>query len=351
MRVGVNYPWRDYGWDFGTAPPAWRREGATPRWADDIDRHLRHFAGLGIDVVRWFVLGDGLTYGSGSLAPRKRSSGARGWRFDPPPLDAGFLAHYEQLLGRFDASVANGAPRVQLLPVLIDFHFCGAGITPVARPDPRRGFAPVSDPGWVKQGRADAIIEGHARATFLDRVLDPLLAVSGRHASAIYAWELINEPEWITAGWHPGHLARPPVPEASMRAFIGEGADRIRRAGFKATTGFASARGLRTSGIFCDVNQFHHYPAGRSTLDPHVFDPAFPGIIGEFATAPADVWPELVPAGQTVLDRLKLIAARGYALALPWSFRSQDRHAAWSPAVEHDVQLFTGAGGHPAAAP
>ena len=69
MQVGVNYPWFDYGWDFGLGPPAWRAGRSTPGWYAEIDDHLRLFQSLGISVVRWFILADGLTYGVEGAAP------------------------------------------------------------------------------------------------------------------------------------------------------------------------------------------------------------------------------------------------------------------------------------------
>jgi hypothetical protein len=114
----------------------------------------------------------------------------------------------------------------------------------------------------------------------------------------------------------------------------------VRLAGFKPTVGFASIGTLRRSGITAELNQFHHYPNGEHRLDPHVFDPRFPGIIGEFATAASDRWPELPINNQRVLDRLVLARSLGYPLAMPWSFRAQDRHTAWSPDVEKDIRAF-----------
>src|SRR5262249_3407249 len=87
--------------------------------------------------------------------------------------------------------------------------------------------------------------------------------------------------------------------------------------------------------------QFHYYPDGRATLEPQRFDPQFPGIIGEFATVTTDVWPDLIGNDQTVADRLQLAAARGYPLAIPWSFLAKDRYTAWSATVEQDVRTFT----------
>ena len=341
MHVGLNYPWFDYGWDFGLGPPSWRGSRTTPRWYDEIDGHLRHFQALGITVVRWFILADGFTYGVKGDAPVPDPVPARGWRFTPPPLTAEFLQHFDELHKRFAAAGADGRPSIQLLPVLIDFHFCEPGTRPVERPNPSHPVVPIEDPDWVKQGRADAITDPAKRGAFLRNVLDPLLRVSRRHTDVIYAWELINEPDWVTTTWHPDPSARTPVPESAMRSFIEEGKRMIRDAGYKPTIGFGSITTLQRSGITAEVNQFHHYPDGARTLNRHTFDPRFPGIIGEFATAKTDVWPELPAGRQTLLERLRLARSRGYPLAIPWSFLAQDRHTTWSAEIERDIETFT----------
>jgi hypothetical protein len=340
MDVGINYPWRDYGWDFGLGPPAWRGPITAPRWSATIDDHLRHFHDLGISVVRWFVLADGLTYGTGAHAPRPIVDAPTGWSFVPPALADEVVSHFEALLQRFAASNVDRLRPIQLLPVLIDFHFCQPGTMCVQQGDPSDPYLQIDDPGWVKQGRADALTDTDKRRRFLDAVLDPLLCCSQRYADVIYAWELINEPEWVTAGWHPDGRTDHPVDEASMRAFLEEGKARVRSAGFKPTIGFALHGTLHTSGITADINQFHHYPGGRTPLPGHSCDPDFPAIIGEFATASDDCWPELVGDCQTVLDRLQVAEALGYPLALPWSFLSHDRHTCWSAHVEDTLRVF-----------
>lgn len=322
MQVGVNYPWFDYGWDFGSGPPAWRGERTTPRWFDHVDGHLDGLRDLGISVVRWFILADGLTYGTGNEAPSPDG------RFVPPALDTEFIAHFDALLQRFERTATADAPPLQLLPVLVDFHFCQEGM-------------PVGD-GWMKQGRADAIRDPFKRSLFLTSVLDPLLQVSALHRDVIYAWELINEPDWITTGWHFRLFGSSPVPELAMKEFLEDGKQRIRAAGFKPTIGFGSVHTLRGSGVTAEINQFHYYPDGRAALEPHRFDPQFPGIVGEFATASTDRWPELTVDAQSVGDRLQLTADLGYPLALPWSFLAEDQHTAWSEAVEQEIRSFTG---------
>jgi hypothetical protein len=340
MQVGVNYPWRDYGWDFGLGPPTWRGGSTTPRWYPEIDAHLRRFQDIGVRVVRWFILADGLTYGVGAEAPTSDRLAKGGWRFDPPRLSAECLQHFEALLDRFAAAVAESRPTIQLLPVLIDFHFCKPGTRPLAMPAPSNADNPMEDADWVKCGRAQALTDAVKREQFLDRVLEPLLQVSRRHARVIYGWELINEPDWVTRGWHPHFFARPPIPEVAMRAFIEGGVRRIRLAGFRPTVGFASAETLRQARIDLEINQVHHYPNGARTLDCRAFDHECPSVLGEFATASDDVWPDLALDDQRVLPRLRLAHSKGCPLAMPWSFLGQDRHTAWSDEVERDVNAF-----------
>src|SRR5262249_42312775 len=145
------------------------------------------------------------------------------WRFEPPPLAPEFILHFEELLGRFARTATGAAPPIQLLPVLIDFHFCDPGVWPVEEVDSSDPLATHPNTEWVKQGRADAILDPDKRTRFLDAVLDPLLRVSARQPDAIYAWELINEPDWVTQGWYPNPFAHPPIPEPAMLAFLDEG--------------------------------------------------------------------------------------------------------------------------------
>jgi hypothetical protein len=340
MLVGLNYPWFDYGWDFGAGPPVWRGPRTTPRWYDDVDAHLRRFHDLHVHVVRWFILADGLTYGDGAAAPRPDPDRPGQWRFNPPPLDDAFAEHFRELLVRFDRFNRGGSTPVLLLPVLIDFEFCNAGRHEVPVRDPTGPLRPPKDPGWVKCGRADVLVDPSKRTRFFDRVFDVLLTISREHREVIYAWEVMNEPDWITASWDPNGRRNLPVDAASMVAFLTEGQRRIRDAGFKSTIGFSRIETLTRSGLTADINQFHHYPAGRRSLPRHVFSPEFPAIIGEFATAESDVWPDLPSSDQSVLARLRRVEAQGYPLAMPWSFLTHDSHTAWSARVEQDLRAF-----------
>ncbi|HEY2077071.1 MAG TPA: hypothetical protein VGH53_12115 [Streptosporangiaceae bacterium] len=340
MDVGVNYPWFSYGWDFGAAPPGWR-SGDDPAWFAHLGRHLQHLSAIGISVVRWFILGDGLTYGTGPDAPtvdRVASGESAGWRFDPPALAREFQEHYEAVLRSFAAQSTRSRP-VRLLPVLADYKFCEPGIWPVSRQDTALGHG-VPDEGWVKGGRAEAIT-ANCRV-FIEQVLRPLLRLSSGYRDAVYAWDVFNEPEWVTSGWHPDRTNDHPVGETEMRAFLEASIAAVREAGFKSTIGFGMIETIRQTGLYADINQFHHYTDGSRFLDRDPFDPRHPGIVGEFATSTAeDIWPELRQRSQRVLERLKFAESQGYALALAWSFRAEDRHTSWTRQAEDDIECFT----------
>jgi hypothetical protein len=48
MLVGINYPWIDYGWDFGDPPPAWVAGEYVAGWRENkrkqIEEDFRLFA-------------------------------------------------------------------------------------------------------------------------------------------------------------------------------------------------------------------------------------------------------------------------------------------------------------------
>lgn len=343
MDVGVNYPWFNYGWDFGEAPPGWRST-SDPNWVTHIDNDLQLFQRLGIRVVRWFILADGLTYGVGQQAPHLDTDPRRTgqWRFDDPPtLSETLQRHFRMLLEKFERT--NQIPKrpIRLLPVLIDFHFCKPGVSATGQEDVTRQQT-IPNPEWIKGGRSDIIRDRRKRQRFFARVLEPLLRISQDHRDIIFAWEIINEPEWVTNGWHPHPSDRPlPTNERQMTTFLTEGIRQVRKFGFKATVGFAKIDTIRRTGIFADINQFHHYshPHRPIRLPRQSFDRRWPSIIGEFATSSdKDIWPELQMVGQRVLNRLRYAESMGYPLVLLWSYRQQDRSTSWTP---DDIECFT----------
>ncbi|MDQ3012822.1 MAG: hypothetical protein M3X11_19205, partial [Acidobacteriota bacterium] len=119
LLVGINYPWIDYGWDFGDPPAAWVnaqnllvwRQQKRNRTVEDFPR----FADLGLFAVRWFILPDDTNYGIGNDAPQKLNNH---WIFNPLPSQHEFHSH---LAEDFEFVLQTCARlRLQLVPSLID---------------------------------------------------------------------------------------------------------------------------------------------------------------------------------------------------------------------------------------
>lgn len=369
MRIGINYPWLRCGWDFGPPPPGY---GPRPALEQDVARDLARLRACGVQVVRWFVLADGFTYGTGPSAPQREG---RAWRFDAVDLPAGVVADFERLLALCARS------ELQLLPVLVDFHWGFPGLdrhtrdaatlelwdrTPRAsaargvRLHAARARAARLPEGFVKGGRGALLRDARESVRFFERALVPLLEASRRHASAVYAWELINEPEWIV---RPGGLPRRLDPRdrldaASMRRFLRGGLAVIADHGFLGTVGFASVRALRRwdsarRPLGLGLDQFHYYPSSVLARLPRARGAgARPCLLGEFASHPSAPrpWPDLPAARQDLCARLQLARARGYDAAFAWSYRASDR--ATDPdrnAIASSLLRFTGVSAAPGA--
>lgn len=329
MQVGINYAWRNYAWDFGEPPAsdggaAW---GARAAWSPTIEEELREFKLLGLAVLRWFLLADGTTYGIGAQRPVPDAQRPGQWRFhEIPSLSDAWLDDFARLLASCEAQ------QIQLLPSIIDFHFCFPGVSVAGAP-------------LVKCGRADVMVDPHKRRQFFERVVDPIIAVCQRFPATIYALELINEPEWCTddASYQSDKKV---VPLASMLEFISEGAARINRAGFRSTVGFAkhpSMKAWDAPGLGLTLHQWHYY------CDPEVIpdnDMASHGpcIVGEFPSARWHAWRELGDA-QDTRSRLAHLASKGYDGALLWSANREEEKIAdpvveWSERVRDEVAAF-----------
>jgi hypothetical protein len=194
IKVGVNYPWKNYGWDFGNPPSGYTKVN----FKTDVPNDLDHFKKLGAFAVRWFILGDGFTYGTGSHAPRPDTDPSRTgqWRFHDPPELQNYAngGDYSQIKKDFEDLLKLLKERqMQIIPSLIDHKWCLAGKT-------------TSNAGFVKQGRSDVVNDGSKRKKFFDRVLEPLLDISKKYRETIYAWELINEPEGAVYGRWETHV-------------------------------------------------------------------------------------------------------------------------------------------------
>jgi len=288
--IGVNYPWRHYGQDFGTCAWGYRGlAGAIEELRRDFDKIRSRLAGDRKPLVRIFVLTDG------------RSSP----EFDPSGETTGFD---ELFFGDFDSLLeAARQSDLLLMPVLLDFRWC---------------YPPAVVNGVRLAGHSDIITDPGRRALFLKRVLDPLCDRYGQRPE-IFAWDLINEPEWVLAGLRRWPLRRGlPVDLASFRDFVRESTELIHaRTTQMVTLGSARPQWLRYwQGLGLDLYQCHWYlsswrlrvaasRAGVRALDR-------PCLVGEAPTARTRVSPA---------EYIEKSRREGYSGILFWSFRGQDR--------------------------
>jgi hypothetical protein len=214
--VGVNLPWIGYGTDIGAS--AWFPDGglsAQPAALDLLDRTLALLAADGMSVVRTFFLCDARS----------------GVRFDrdgmPVGLDDAVFPDIDALVS---AARRHG---LQLMPVLLDFHLCGA----------RRIIDDVQ-----LGGRAPLIVDPGARLALVNLVLRPIVERYGDD-EAIAAWDLMNEPEWCLAGGPLGRR-RMAVAFDTLQRFLAEALECVRSDSTSTrSTGTRSSDGPRSSSL------------------------------------------------------------------------------------------------------
>ena len=284
--LGANLPWQRYGLDFGAN--RWQPEGgvAQPGRRAALRAALESIAARGARTIRWFMLADGR---AGLL---DEAGGAI------EGLDQHVFRDADAALEELDRA------GLTVIFVLLDFHW----FTPGRLVD-----------GVRLGGRSHAATEAAERRRYLDRVFIPLLARYGTH-HAILAWEVVNEPEWVSrSNWSLQRRWR--VPRNTMRSFIGDAVAAIHgHASQPATVGSASARTLRlVQGLGLDVYQAHWYDHLdlRAPLAGPVSDLGLdrPVILGEFPTRGSSRSPaEIVRSAREA----------GYAGALAWSALADD---------------------------
>jgi len=279
--TGANLPWVHYGIDFGGN--AWRPDGGIGQPSErlETDAAFRQLAASGVQCVRWFLFCDG------------RAGICFTERGRPQGLDDFLIRDVETAL---DVAGRHG---IQIIFVLLDFHWC-ANVRAMR--------------GVQMGGHAHLLADRSHRAALLDLVFRPLLERCGQER-AILAWDIINEPEWITT-----------VKRGEIDAFLSESVMLVRSTTHQLVTiGSAGVRWRdRYTALGLDFYQVHWYDGlkHQPPLDTHVSELGFdrPVLLGEFPTRGSRLTPE---------DIVATARTAGYAGAFYWSALSQDECSAY----------------------
>jgi len=298
FAVGVNYPWRSYGGDFGDTVWGSHNGISTAVARAEVDADFGHLSALGLNVVRWFVFCDGR--GGLTFARDGQVSGIDAYVIDDM-RSALELAHKHN---------------IRIIFVLLDFNFAQKSV-----------WASGAQVGGHRK-----VIENVAYTqSFQQTALAPVLAAFGQSAD-IAAWEIINEPEWVMTAFPYWQIKK--IDEKKMQAFVLSTALFIKsKAKQPVTVGSASREGLRYwQNSALDFLQFHSYPnlEPKNPLDTPVSDLGIsvPVILGEFPSKNTN---------KTTQQYFDLMYKNGYLGALVWSYRAQDKYtnlAGQEPSIE-----------------
>ena len=317
MILGINYPWADYGADFGNrrslgladalgaAEPSWTREVDPPAGTTkgneitgcQLYADLIRLRRLGVECVRWFVFADGITL-------KGKSNTGNPIGDVPTTLPDGFARHFERFLAVFKEA------HMQVIPVLFDHLFATHGRImvsgreypmPSAETNPStfreslvhylNGLAVDGSPPpevLLKGGRAKWILESDQRESLVKLVAQLMeLAKQKRFTDQIYAWEVMNEPDLCMTDYNGAAGGISPVTgtgksvpvmsNPALESFMVNCIGAIVKAGFKATIGFHRIEALVSrldekrdplhGGIYKArmaggelLPQFHYYP-------------------------------------------------------------------------------------------
>ncbi|MGH9147136.1 MAG: hypothetical protein ACRD1Q_10535 [Vicinamibacterales bacterium] len=278
--IGANLPWIRYGIDFGAN--LWRRHGGVAQ-SDTLallDDKLAQVAAAHISIVRWFLLCDGRA----------------GIEFSADSRPRGLDAH---VFPDMDAAIdAVGRHGLRVMFVLVDFGWC-------------KRATHVN--GVQLGGRRRVLKERSSRQLLLDRVFRPILQ-RYREDQTIAAWDIINEPEWVTFGLGSTNPASG-LTRAELRAFIEESASLIHEVtDHPVTVGSAGSRWRSFyRRLSLDFDQVHWYDALAKAppLEMPVEKLGFdrPVLLGEFPTS---------ASARSVNEILETARTAGYVGAFEW---------------------------------
>jgi len=277
--VGINYPWNNYGWDFGKNPYG---EPANAGWSANekkLREDLTYLKKSGVEPVRMYLFFD---------------------------MRTGLLYENNKLIG-FDEYVRKdlealiriaGETKIKINLVLFDFG--------------------IADGNGNGAGEHPELIFSSEKHNFLINLMRPLLQDlekwNKKYGEPIFALELMNEPDNMAALIIPGYFQ-------SLKAWFQDLANIIHNeTSMKVTLGSHSIVDMQRwwGGIDIDMWQFHFY---KYMLNEH------------------EKWPQILNRDDIKLDgpifcgemepfdtvlNIEAVKNNGYSGLMFWSFNAND---------------------------
>ncbi len=289
--IGVNYAWKDWGVDF--ADQGWDQRFGKIQADFDLMKSR------GVRTLRWWVFTDFVTspLWEGVGTERRCTGLPEGW--------------VKNFMKAVEAAHARG---IRLYPVFSSFDLG------------RKGFMEV-------------VLDKAVRKSFIEKAVRPLLKAAGNN-EGIFAWDIINEPEWLVRhedGGDPNkELTHAPATLAELREYITDMAKEI-HARAKQPVSLGSA-GLKWcgwqydffSGLGLDFFDAHYYDWMTPWFDVTTIPKAsLAKMNAEYAAKPVIVGecisqPETQYTGKNKpTDHFRFLQAiikMGYAGYLPWAW-------------------------------
>jgi hypothetical protein len=221
--LGVNYPWHNYGQDFGCVGGEHRGISA-PHARAIVAREFAKIQETGVTVVRWFLFGDG----------------RGGFRAENGIAEKPDEFLFTDVAAALQLAETNG---LKMCFSLIDFLWL----------QEHNGKRPP-------HSHEHALHFAAGREAFLQNVLIPLFREFRGHP-ALFAWEIANEPEWAIREFHRAAASKMRV--ADFRAYAGEIARAVHEySAVPVTLGSARLMWVRAwTELGLDIYQAHYYPA------------------------------------------------------------------------------------------
>jgi hypothetical protein len=226
FAVGVNYPWRDYGGDFGANVWGSHEGISTTAAMQEVDRDFYYLSSQNLTVVRWFMFCDGR--GGLTFAADGSVSG----------ID-------QYVLGDMQAALTIAHKyKIRVVFVILDYNF-------------------VQKATWAAGqhmgGHRKVVEKPEYTLSLLNNALAPILKTFGESPD-IAAWEIINEPEWTMTAYPYWQTSK--IGVQKMQTFVRSTALFIKQhAKQPVTLGSASLSGLDYwDGCGLDFLEFHSYP-------------------------------------------------------------------------------------------